>query len=350
MTRTVAILGAGGAVGARLAAQLTDFDLRLGSRRPKSGHRCVEATDPAALTDFCAGADVVVNCVGPIGRSRRAILTAAETAGAAYVDAAALGLDEELLSAADGDPTRPALFGAGATPGASELLMRWAAMRLAGRPVAMTVYAATLDQMTPGSAEDFLTSLSGEYGNSGAALVGGVVVAGALTPWTGRRLPFIPDDVTGIPFLSRDAAVTGRRVGVGELRCYHLFETGSPVLAALHRRLPGATKEPAAVGELRAVAGAVVAGRSAYQIFVVETTAADRTEVAVVRVPGTYGLTAAVLAAAVRGVPEVSPGRYRAAEVLAPDLLPGCVRAADGQLWTLDGPLAGYADVEAGAI
>ncbi|NUT38114.1 MAG: hypothetical protein HOV79_34125, partial [Hamadaea sp.] len=114
--RSVAIVGAAGAVGGRLAAALSDLDLRLGSRRPAAGHHLVDAADPQALAEFCADADVVVNCVGPIGRSRPAVLAAAAHVDAAYVDAAALGSGEVLPSGAHG---RPAVVAAGATPGAS---------------------------------------------------------------------------------------------------------------------------------------------------------------------------------------------------------------------------------------
>lgn len=349
MTTTVAIVGAGGAVGARLAAALTDLDVRLGVRRPTAGRRRVDAADPHALDEFCAGADVVVNCVGPIGPSRPDILAAAARADAAYVDAAALGPDEGLLSVADG---RPAVLAAGATPGASELLLWWAAARFSRPPALMTAYAATVDQLTPGSAEDFVSSLGGDHGMPGAALVNGTIVPRALTRLPAQRLPFLPDEVTGIPFLSHDAAVTGRRIGVRELRCYQLFDSGSPVLAALNRRLPHDTgsTDPAGTEQLRSVVDAVVAGRPAYQIFMVESLDGGRAEIALARVPSTYALTAAVLAATVRALDEVPPGRHRAADVLSPRLLPDCVRAAGGQVWTLDGALSAYADVEAGVV
>jgi Saccharopine dehydrogenase NADP binding domain len=340
----IAIVGAGGVVGRGLAGALTGAEVRLGSRRPAPGQHRVDAADARTLAGFCAGADVVVNCVGPIGRSRPAVLAAAARAGAAYVDAAALGSDEHLLSTTDG---RPALFGAGAVPGASELLLRWAAARLPRPPATMTAYTATLDRMTPGSAADFLSSLGGDHGTPGGSLVDGMVVAHAVPPLAAQRLPFIPDEVTGVPFLSSDAAAVGRRIGVRELRCYQLFDTGSPVLAALNRRLP---HDPGAAEQLRSVVDAVVAGRSPYQVFIVESVDGDRAEIALARVPSTYGLTAAVLAAAVLAVDDLPSGRHRAAEVLAPHLFAACVRAAGGRVWTLDGALSGYADVDAGAV
>ncbi|NUT35312.1 MAG: hypothetical protein HOV79_19835 [Hamadaea sp.] len=216
----------------------------------------------------------------------------------------------------------------------------------------MTAYAATVEQLTSGSAEDFLSSLGGGHGTAGAALVHGAVVPRAVTRLPAQRLPFLPDEVTGIPFLSHDAAVTGRRLGIGELRCYQLFDDNSPVLAALNSRLPhdAGAGGPAGADQLRSVADAVVAGRSAYQIFMVESVDGDRAEIALARVPSTYALTAAVLAATVRALDDLPPGGHRAADVLAPQLVVDCVRAAGGQVWTLDGTLSAYADVEAGVI
>jgi hypothetical protein len=348
----VAVVGATGRVAGHLLGMLGGAGatgVRLGSRQPQPGHERVDARDGASLARFCDGASVVVNCAGPVRLTRGPVLDAAERAGADYVDSAAIGGADPLLAKA----SHRAIFGAGATPGMSELLIRWLTGRADGPVGAVTGYAAVMDAMSGAAAEDFLESLTGDHGEAGAARRGGVRSPHALAPISDRRIPFFPADVVAYPFLGADAVAVAEALGIPNLCWYQVFAAESPVLAVLRRQRLGSGVGQQPVHELTAAVNAAIAGRQPYQQFVVEQVAGPVAQVAVLRGGSTYRLTAAMLAA---GVAELlagtlAPGRHRAALVLDPESLTKALAlAGDAQVSVLAGRLADYEAYEAGAV
>lgn len=89
MKQTVLVLGAGGYVGGKLMAALTQCDdmqpiAGLRRKRAVAGQAslCLDATDPQALAQALRGVDVVVNCIGPAPdvmlKAAQALLQAAQ--------------------------------------------------------------------------------------------------------------------------------------------------------------------------------------------------------------------------------------------------------------------------------
>lgn len=143
MTKVVVLGGAGG-IG-RIAAQaLTMFDtfdaIDIADLRrdvaqevvddigdPRCRAVAVDATSDASLADVLAGADVVLNCIGPFYRFGPPVLRAAITAGVDYVDVCddlaptrlMLELDEEARQAGV-----KCLIGMGNSPGLANVFVR----------------------------------------------------------------------------------------------------------------------------------------------------------------------------------------------------------------------------------
>lgn len=369
-TPTIAILGATGGVARHLPGILAGAGLtrlRFGARDPRRLALApaaaevtverVDAADEASLSAFCRGASVVVNCVGPVRHTRCAVVRAALAAGARYVDSAAIRADDPVLRQCAAHPGR-VLFAAGAAPGVSELLVRWLADHLAGAAVAVTGYAAVMDVMTAGAAEDFLHSLDEARGGAG------ILRRGHLPPAAGpvvqHHTPFFPEDLVAYPFLSADAAAVADMLGVTEMSWYNVFDPASPVLAVLaghqSRRGERADLSTAARG-LRTVANAWLGRQPPFQQFVVEMTGSGADgpsrQVAVLRAGSTYRLTAAALAVTVAEISadRTAHGQHLAALALDPATISKIVElAGDARLWTLTGPLADYATAETGSV
>ena len=93
----------------------------------------IDAEDPASLTRAIQGCDVVLNCVGPFYRSVRTIVEAVLEVGVDYVDvcddvdATLELLDLDARARAKGVT---ALIGMGSSPGATNLLAKFAATTL----------------------------------------------------------------------------------------------------------------------------------------------------------------------------------------------------------------------------
>ncbi len=98
MTRRIGLLGATGYTGRLTAAELAErgIDARLGARDPRrlaalpatgdAQRVTVDTSDPAQLTAFLDGLDVLITTVGPFARLGEPVLAAAVEAGVAYVD------------------------------------------------------------------------------------------------------------------------------------------------------------------------------------------------------------------------------------------------------------------------
>jgi len=143
----VVVLGGSGAVGSvavRALAQQEMFSevvigdtnisrameivLQIGS--PKLSAVEVNAEDPSVLKAVIKGSDVVLNCIGPFYKTVKTILTAVIQSGINYVDVCDdVDATEEILKM-DGEAKRAgitALIGMGNSPGATNLLAKFAA-------------------------------------------------------------------------------------------------------------------------------------------------------------------------------------------------------------------------------
>ena len=389
MSRTplVGVAGASGAVGVAVVEALAGLGLttfkykdlssrgavrlRLGARQPAAlgallatagpGAAAVpvDVARPGALDAFCAGCDVVVNCVGYLA-DRSAVADAALRTGASYVDA---GGDEALRDLLAGRPEarqRPVVLGAGMLPGLSGLVPRWLAGQGLAPPLALTGYVSVLDRMTDSSAAEFLASVVDGDGAGHASWRSGRRVRGAVEPLHGARLAFFEGEVTAFPYLSAEAERLARSVPLAQLRWYHVFASDGKVLPAL-----GRLREEASHGtgvatltrELARAADLELFGRSAAAQFVFQldgwVDGKPASRVAVLRATGTYAVTGTVSALTVAEVlaGSLPAGVYFAADALDPavvDRLPGQPGVLGLQL--LDGPLPDYAEAEQGVV
>jgi hypothetical protein len=367
----VGVIGAGGAVGAAVARAVAGGGtarVRLGARRPEAlgpllaelGERAegavVDATDPAGLARFCTGCRVVVNAVGPAGAPRARVAAAAREAGADYLDP---GGDEALRRRLTDDHLHSggvALLGAGVLPGLTGLVPRWLAGQGLEPPLSLTGYVATLDRMTPGTAAEFLHSLTDPDSGPNASWRAGARVHRDLAPLNRVVLPFFDGPVTALPYLSGETERLARALRLVQVRWYHVFDSDGQVLPALSRLQDGLRQGAALAGLAAELVRAVetdMFGRAPAQQLVFELAGGGAHRVAVLRASSTYRLTATVAAMAVaellRGA--VPAGLHFAADVLDPAL----VSRLDGApgvlgLHLLDGPLVGYAELDQGAV
>jgi hypothetical protein len=370
----VGIAGATGAVGAAvvraLAATGGGLCLRLGGRRPDALRALaatggpgasavvVDVAQPATLSAFCAGCDVVVNCVGYLAQ-RSAVADAALRAGAAYVDA---GGDAALCDQLAGRPEAaryPVVIGAGMLPGLSGLIPRWLAGQGLAPPLALTGYVSVLDRMTANSAAEFLASVVDGDGSGHASWRSGRQVHGEVEPRHRVRLPFFDGEVTAYPYLSAEAVRLARSLPLAGLRWYHVFAADGQVLPALGRlrQEAGGRGVAARTAELARAADLELFGRGAATRLVCQLDgraggyAASR--VAILSGGGTYEVTGTVCALAVTEVlaGSVPPGVRFAADALDPAVvarLPG--RPGILGLQVLDGPLPDEGDAEQGFV
>ena len=360
----MAVLGAGGAVGRRLAATL----LRAGGARPRLGVRNpgqavlpdggniaeVMPVDPASLDALMDGAAVLVNCIGAGYRARSRIALAALARAVPYLDPSGdEGLATRISGAAGRAPLPvPLLLGAGAVPGASGLLARWLAAGLRGQAGSLTGYVLTLEPLHAATATEFLLALVA----GGPAAIRGLATAirglatairglatairtrgdpgpghgdpgpghgdpgpghgdpGQPLPGSaGLRLPYASGALDAFPNASREARAVSRDLGTRTC-FFQAFESGGAILPFLssvgRRRDDGATVRQLA-GELTAVVATELAGRAPLHLIAWEAGphavrpaspagSADVVRSAVLRAGSSYQLTASMLALAVR--------------------------------------------------
>jgi hypothetical protein len=243
VTGPVAVLGAAGEVGReavrRLAAEAS-APLRLGGRDgaraaavadgvrvvrgggPRGTGQvesvAVDLDDPAALAAFCDGCRVVVDCAGPSYRVLDAVARAAWAAGADYVGVGGESPARDALATGSGPGERVAVFSAGVMPGLSGVLPRL----LTGRPLRrLDSYVGGAALFTPLSAVDALLTRGDRFGTAMAVARGGDVVANALSPLPGVRLPGFGVPMSAWPFLTAEA----RALPAREVRAYNVFRT-----------------------------------------------------------------------------------------------------------------------------
>ncbi|MBF6476496.1 MULTISPECIES: saccharopine dehydrogenase NADP-binding domain-containing protein [Nocardia] len=338
--RPVAVLGATGVVGRAAVRMLTRLgigELRLGARTapraepsalpPGAEQRRVDAGDPDALAEFCAGTRLVLNCAGPSYLLMDRVARAALAAGSDYVDVSGDGPTHRLL---DGSPLldgrRTAVLSAGMLPGLANVVPRVLADDLTG--ARLVVYAGGIEPFAPASAGDLALSLDSSdddhwYGETLAAWLGGRRRRNALPVREDVEVAGFPGRVTTMPFLTADAERLARSAGLDELRWHNVFVGGALrlTLSRLRGRVPA---DPAAlapiVTEIRAAAELDLAGLDPFYLMAFTVHRADRIDTAVLRTPSSFELTAATAAHTVEAVLSgaVAPGLHYADDVLDP--------------------------------
>jgi saccharopine dehydrogenase-like NADP-dependent oxidoreductase len=161
MSRLV-VLGGCGAVGSTAVRYLTPTDYydeyvvadkdieaarklaaELGEDKVKAFE--LNADDPQSLRDAIAGADVVLNCVGPFYKYGPPILEAAIAAGIDYVDICDDMDATEIMLDLDGAAKKAdisALIGMGSSPGMANVLVKFTAETLLDKVDSVDIYHA----------------------------------------------------------------------------------------------------------------------------------------------------------------------------------------------------------------
>ncbi|MGW0047840.1 saccharopine dehydrogenase NADP-binding domain-containing protein [Nocardia cyriacigeorgica] len=343
-TGPVAVLGGTGVVGRAAIAMLGRLGidaLRVGARRAEPGRRqhdstaiewCrVDADDPAALAQFCAGTRLVLNCAGPSYLLADRVARAALAAGSDYVDVSGDGPAYRLL---DGSPllagARTAVLSAGMLPGLANVVPRVLADDLTG--ARLVVYAGGIEPFAPASAGDLALSLDSSdatdgdgpwYGETLAAWSGGRRRRHALSVRENVEVAGFPGRVTTMPFLTADAERLARSTGLDELHWHNVF-VGHALrlqLSTLRGRVPSDPAALAAItGEIAAAAELDLAGLDPFYLMAFTLHRAGRTDTAVLRTHSSFELTAATAAYTVAQVLSgaVAPGLHYADDVLDP--------------------------------
>jgi hypothetical protein len=299
----IGVLGATGDVGRHAAGFLE----RLGLGPVRAGGSAVaDFRDPASLDRFASGCGVLVNCAGPAHASGDSVAEAARRAGAHYVDASG------------DDPVRvhnghTALLSAGLQPGLTALLPRWVARDTEVHT--LKVWLGVSDLFSRSAAEDYLHAAASGRGEALAAWRG-ERRSKALTRETGVTLPFFPEPVTLLPYLSPESERLARALRITHGDWYTVL-SGEHVGRAFDR-VHGFDREEAVAALCRA-SRLDLAGREPRVVLIAE--ADGRT--AVLRAKGNGAVTGAVVALAVSAIErgEVPSGSYFAGDVLNPKSL-----------------------------
>lgn len=204
------------AAASRLVAELDASSVSMTARR-------IDVTDAGRLDDVLAGADVVLNTVGPYYRFGPAVLAAAIRAGTHYLDLCDDWEPTVRMLELDGAARRAgvtAVLGMGASPGISNLLAALAAGRL---DTVRDVYTAW-----PVDVPDTGEELTGPDGRPGAAAVHWMEQISGTVAVVERG-----EAVRRPPLRPVALALPGGRGGTG-------YTVGHPEPVTLHRSLaPG---------------------------------------------------------------------------------------------------------------
>lgn len=239
MSAPVAVIGAGGLVGRRLAQTLlarSSVTLRLGGRRPETlagiaasaGTRAqlqqVDITDAASLGAFVDGCSLVINTAGPSTRIGAQAAAAALRAGADYLDPG--GYDPLLAAFARDEAairTRGLRFvaNAGLLPGLSGALPLALAQSLPRCDRLDVAYVGT-DEWSFASAYDIVVSL----GDFGAERPFSVIRHGQAERrpwWRAHRAYTLPAPIGKVRawlLYTEELARLARSEGIAEVRAY----------------------------------------------------------------------------------------------------------------------------------
>jgi saccharopine dehydrogenase-like NADP-dependent oxidoreductase len=143
----IAVLGAAGTIGRRVASFLEEWGIAYRRRDFRlEGEEFVDARDAESVAQALGGAAVCVNCADY--RLNLEVMKGALTVGAHYVDLGGLfhmtrkqlALDDEFREAGV-----TAILGMGSAPGKTNLLASAAVERLGSEPTRMEIWAVTRD-------------------------------------------------------------------------------------------------------------------------------------------------------------------------------------------------------------
>jgi hypothetical protein len=370
----IGIVGCYGSVGRAVARQLYQWQrgqLRLGGRRQERVRHLVEhefsglgeaytvdIDDPDSLAQFCAECQVVVNCAGPSWRIQDKVARIALESGADYVDTAGDELLYELLDK-ESQPLEPrtVLLSAGMLPGLSGLLPRYLAHHF-DRPERLKAYIGVLDRFTLSGASDYVAGL--DRSESLAAWQGQRRVSRALTRLVDIELPFFPTRVTAHPYLSHEGERIARLLGLDQAHWYNVFD-GQQLLSTLDRlssRTVSESELDSAVLELMKAAELDVAGRTPYQMFLLqldgERSGQTHTRSLMLRSLNAIELTSSITALATDVLlsGQIPSGIHFTAEVLEP--LEAMLRLQTLSTVTgielIEGPVLGTSIIEEGIL
>ncbi|TDC55999.1 NAD-dependent epimerase/dehydratase family protein [Actinomadura sp. KC345] len=335
----IGVLGGSGTVGRVVVERLAGWGtgpLRIGGRdRDRAARACeaapgvpaepfrVDLDDAAALREFCAGCDVVVNCAGPSYRVLDRVARVALAGGAHYVDAAGdlVAIDALAGGGAAGLDHRAAVFSAGLMPGLSGLLPRLLA---ADGPLArLDVYVGGAAAIGPLSAVDALLTRGPRFGTALAAWRDGGIVPAALKPLRSVSLPGFRDRVHAWPFLSAEMSRLAAELGVAELRNYTVYVTEAIPEALARAWADDGAALDAHVPAVVAAAGADLAATGPYYAMLFQAVPRDpapgRPRRLLLRTPDSYALSGVVAALTARELRAgtIPPGAHAASEVLS---------------------------------
>lgn len=222
----IAVLGARGAIGQQVIAQLAAVaQVRAGSRRPPAvqhagvEYHSVDLYDSGALAAFCTGCCLIINCAAPGSRIGDRVARIAEKTGCDYLDP---GGDDHLFALLHNKvaPAQRYVLSAGMLPGLSGLLLQSAASAF-DTLESVTGYALSCEPYSPGGAADVIASLDNGYGTAGVALRQGM-----LQPCAGIdniQLPLAQTRASGSPFMTSEWQRIGARFPQTDLTWYNLF-------------------------------------------------------------------------------------------------------------------------------
>lgn len=338
----IAVVGAAGGVGRAAIQHLAAWligPLRLGARRPSTVDPAVagvaadgrvahvDIADAASLAGFCASAGVVVNCAGPSRAIGDRVARAALSAGADYVDAAGGDRLGKLVAQLTRGTSRCAVVSAGMMPGLTGLLPRFLAATMSDAPRWLAGHVGGRDRFTPAGVADYLCSDG--FGAPLAAWRDDRLVACPPAADHPTEVPFFPEPVLSLPYLSTETARMAAALGLRDVRWHLVFVDGQ--VAAWLRR-PEARRSPHAATDLCRAADLDLFGRAPYQLVVVTAGAAGgATRTVALGGRSATELTGAITALSAARVREgaVPPGTHHAAEVLDPVAAVAALRTAD---------------------
>lgn len=300
----IGVIGGYGAAGQYAVRVLSEYgSLKIGSRNADPS---VDVRDADSLARFVDGCSLVVNCAGPSHELSAGVAEAAFRAGADYVDAGDVVLDDVDTRG------RAAVLSAGALPGLSGLLPRWLAAEFGGAS-RLTAYFGVFDRFTATGAEDYLQGVLSPKNRPLGAWRNG---PSTVVRQPRISLPFFDQEVAAFPYLDDECVALARDLSLVEGTWYSVV-AGQHLEAALDRarHLPLAE----ASSELCRASALDVAGRTPYVTFLVELD--GRT--CVIRAQGIAELTGTITGLAGLAVlcGEVPAGAHRAAAVLDPALV-----------------------------
>jgi hypothetical protein len=267
----IAVVGAGGAIGRRVAAALVAGGAHViaVARRPqgRAGPTAIaDARDADVLAGVLAGARVVVNAAAPLRDTAAPVLSAALASGAHYVDVggeqAALRALYERHESAVRRAGLIAVPGAGLDGLVGDLAAGWAAAHLAGDldaadPDAPPVRAAPAARTAEG---DPLDEVAVTYVLDDLAVTAGMQRAWLGTvgdpPLVWRRDRWEPARAGAVRRVAAGAALGGERVAIAHAGG-DVIALPRHVAAALVATYASVARRPAATAALRLLARAL---------------------------------------------------------------------------------------------